>query len=327
MRWGTLLSPFRRVKSGEIASLRGAGDAKTLVRLLSHPDFGVQDQAAAALATLGRSALAPLLSALRSPRPPVRIGAAEALAAQQDPRAGDALAGLLAGDPADEVRWAAAVALGERGDPGGIPPLVCALRDPDKYVRLGAAGALGRLGWEPVQGEDRADLHIARQEWDRVSAEGEAAVGPLTRVLGDRDTEIRAKAVDALGLTGHGSAAGACNRALGDPESRVRWQATLAFPRCGGPLMHLPLGISRRPKTGKVPAVAVFLNFFFPGLGYNYLGAWWGLICFQIIVTFVVLLSLAIGPVLPTMLQYSISTLIALQTWLATRTLPREDPM
>jgi len=327
MRWGTLLSPFRRVKSGEIASLRGAGDAKTLVRLLSHPDFGVQDQAAAALATLGPSALAPLLSALRSPRPPVRIGAAEALAAQQDPRAGDALAGLLAGDPADEVRWAAAVALGERGDPGGIPPLVCALRDPDKYVRLGAAGALGRLGWEPVQGEDRADLHIARQEWDRIPAEGAEAVGPLSRLLEDRDPQIRARAVDALGLTGHGGASGACNRALADPESRVRWQATLAFPRCGGPLMHLPLGISRRPKTGKVPAVAIFLNFFFPGLGYNYLGAWWGLICFQIIVTFVVLLSLAIGPVLPTMLQYSISTLIALQTWLATRTLPREDPM
>jgi len=255
------------------------------------------------------------------------MGAVEALAPLGDRRAGDALARTVAGDPVDEVRWAAAVALGEHGDTRLIPPLIRALHDPDKYVRSGAAGALLHLGWAPVDGEGRADLHIALQQWDHVDAEGAAAVGPLTRVLGDRDPAIRVKAVDALGRTGHGDASGACNRALGDPESRVRWQATLAFPRCGVPLMHLPLGISRRPKTGKHPAVAVFLNLFFPGLGYNYLGAWWGLICFQTIVTVVVLLSLAIGPVLPTVLQYSVSTLIALQTWLAVRTLPREDPM
>jgi hypothetical protein len=234
---------------------------------------------------------------------------------------------MVTADPVDEVRWAAAVALGEHGDPQRIPALVRALHDPDKYVRSGAAGALLHLGWTPVTGEERADLHIALQEWDRVPADAAAAVNPLTRVLADRDPGIRVQAVETLGRTGLGDAAGACNQALGDRESRVRWQATLAFPRCGVPLMHLPLGISRRPKTGKHPAVAVFLNLFFPGLGYNYLGAWWGLICFQTVVTIVVLLSLAIGPVLPTVLQYSVSTLFALQTWLAVRTLPREDPM
>jgi len=327
MTWRSFLYPLRTVDNGEIASLRDAGDARGLVHLLSHPDPRVQDRASAALTTLGPGALGPLISAMGSPQPQVRMGAAEALAPIHDPRAGDALARMVSGDPAEEVRWAAAVALGEHGDSRQIPALVRALHDPDKYVRSGAAGALLRLGWTPADGVDRADLHIALQEWDRVPAEGAPAVKPLTRVLGDRDPGIRARAVEALGRTGHGDAAGACNRALGDPESRVRWQATLAFPCCGVPLVHLPLGISRRPKTGKHPAVAVFLNLFFPGLGYNYLGAWWGLICFQTIVTFVVLLSLAIGPVLPTVLQYSVSTLIALQTWLAVRTLPREDPM
>jgi len=327
MSWRTILYPFQRMDSGEITGLRDAGDARGLVELLSHPDPRVQDQAAGALATLGPRALDPLLSAIRSSRPQVRIGAAEALVPIPDPRAGDALARLVAGDPVDEVRWAAAVAIGEHGDSRLIPPLVQALHDPDKLVRYGAAGALLRLGWTPAGGQERTDLRIALQDWDHAPAEGAEAVNPLTRVLGDRDPGIRAHAVEALGRTAHGDAAGACDRALGDPESRVRWQATLAFPRCGVPLAHLPLGISRRPKTGKNPAVAVFLNFFFPGLGYNYLGAWWGLICFQTIVTIVVLLSLAIGPALPTVLQYSVATLIALQTWLAVRTMPREDPM
>jgi HEAT repeat protein len=327
MSWRTILYPLWKVDPGEIAALREAGDARGLVHLLSHPDPGVQDLAAGALATVGPVALDPLLSALGSSRPQVRMGAAEALAPIRDPRAGDALARLVVADPVNEVRWAAAVALGEHGDSRLVPALFPALHDPDKYVRSGAAGALLRIGWTPAHGEERADLHIALQEWDCVSAEGAAAAKPLTRVLGDRDPGIRVRAVEALGRTGHGDAAGACNLALGDPESRVRWQATLAFPRCGVPLSHLPLGISRRPKTGKNPAVAVFLNFFFPGLGYNYLGAWWGLICFQTIATIVVLLSLAIGPVIPTVLQYSVATLIALQTWLAVRTLPREDPM
>ncbi|MDD1653106.1 MAG: HEAT repeat domain-containing protein [Methanomicrobiales archaeon] len=327
MTWRSILYPLLTVEDGKIAALREAGDTRGLVHLLSHPDPRVQDRAGAALATLGPAALDPLLSALRSPRPHVRMGAAEGLAPIRDPRAGDALARLACADPVNEVRWAAAVALGEHGDPRQIPVLVRTLHDPDRYVRSGAAGSLRRLGWIPTSGGERADLAIALQEWDRAAEEGAAAVEPLTRVLSDRNPAIRARAVDALGRTGHGDASGACNRALGDPVSRVRWQATLAFPRCGVPLTHLPLGITRRPKTGKHPAVAVFLNFFFPGLGYNYLGAWWGLICFQTISTVVVLLSLAIGPALPTVLQYSVSTLIALQTWLAVRTLPREDPM
>jgi len=327
MNWRTILYPPGGVDPGEITRLRDAGDARSLVRMLSHPDPGVQDRAAAALATLGPRAQDPLLSALGSSRPQVRMGAAEALAPTPDPRVGDALARLMAGDPVDEVRWAAAVAVGEHGDARLIPHLVQALHDPDRMVRYGAAGALLRLGWTPADGRERTDLRIALQQWDRVPEEGAAAVDALTRVLGDRNPGIRAHAVEALGQTAQGDVAGACNRALGDPESRVRWQATLAFPRCGIPLTHLPLGISRRPKTGKNPAVAVFLNFFFPGLGYNYLGAWWGLICFQIISTFVVLLSLAIGPAIPTVLQYSVASLIALQTYLAVRTMPREDPM
>jgi HEAT repeat protein len=327
MNWRTILYPLGKVDPGEITRLREAGDTRGLVRLLSHPDPGVQDRAAVALSTLGSAACDPLLSALGSSRPLVRMGAAEALASIPDPRSGDALARLLGGDPVDEVRWAAAVAIGQHGDPRLIPPLVRALHDPDRMVRYGAAGALDRLGWTPADGRERTDLRIALQQWDRVPDEGEAAVDPLTRMLGDKNPGIRAHAVEALGRTARGDVSGACNRALGDPESQVRWQATLSFPRCGIPLTHLPLGISRRPKTGKNPAVAVFLNFFFPGLGYNYLGAWWGLICFQTISTFVVLLSLAIGPAIPTVIQYSLATLIALQTYLAVRTMPREDPM
>jgi HEAT repeat protein len=112
MNWRTILYPLGKVDPGEITRLREAGDTRGLVRLLSHPDPGVQDRAAVALSTLGSAACDPLLSALGSSRPLVRMGAAEALASIPDPRSGDALARLLGGDPVDEVRWAAAVAIG-----------------------------------------------------------------------------------------------------------------------------------------------------------------------------------------------------------------------
>jgi HEAT repeat protein len=46
------------------------------------------------------------------------------------------------------------------------------LQDPDKFVRLGAAMALGRLGWTPAGDEEQALLHIAKQEWSSLPSTG-----------------------------------------------------------------------------------------------------------------------------------------------------------
>jgi hypothetical protein len=298
----------------DIPSLREAGDIDGLMGLLSSPDPGVQEQAARALATLGEQATRLLLGELGHPDPKVRLGVVEALGDIGDPSAVPPLVQALSGEKSGEVRWAITLALGNTGDPDAILPLVQALRDPDKYVRSGAAMALGELGWEP-SGEDRALLLIARQEWDSLPALGAPAVHPLLWATRDRDPAIRARAVEILGALGEAGGADACGLVLRDPDSEVRWRAVLAFPRCGIPLMHLPLGLVRRPRAWKSPAVAALLNLFFLGLGYSYLERWYGLLLFQVNMTCVVLASLVVGPFYPYLVSYAISAVFAVQTW------------
>jgi hypothetical protein len=71
-------------------------------------------------------------------------------------------------------------------------------------------------------------------------------------------------------------------QSLADEDSEVRWKAVMASPKCGIKLIHLPRGLSRRPKMKKNPLIAGFLNFVLPGLGYAYLAKWWGVMIFEI---------------------------------------------
>jgi HEAT repeat protein len=306
--------PLLRPAPPDIPTLRESGDIDGLIRLLSHPDQGVQEQAARALATLGEKATRYLTLELDHVDPGARLGIVEALGEIGDPTAVPSLVRALSLEKSGEVRWAIALALGNAGDPAAIPPLVQALRDPDKYVRFGTAMALGKLGWEP-SGEDRALLLIARQEWDSLPALGAWALQPLLWATRDPDPSIRARAVDLLGALGDARGADACDLVLRDPDSEVRWRAVLAFPRCGIPLMHLPLGLVRRQRTWKSPAVAALLNLFFLGLGYSYLERWYGLVIFQVNMTLVVLASLVVGPSYPYLASYAVSALFAVQTW------------
>jgi HEAT repeat protein len=303
----------------DVPKMKEAKDIRELMRLLSHHDPDVRWRAAEALGTLGKPALEDLLRGLDHHDPGVRLGIIEALGDIGDPRAVRPLLGILSDDGSSEIRWATALALGNLGDSGAAPFLVKALRDPDKYVRLGAALALGRLGWEPADGGDKAHFLVARQEWSSLPALGREAAGPLVWATRDRDPGIRARAVEALGEIGGPGGGEACDPVLRDPDSEVRWRATLAFPRCGIPLMHLPMGLARRPGPGKSPAVAAFLNLLFLGLGYNYLDRWYGLLLFQLNLTAIVLASLLMGPLLPYAVSYTLSLPLAVQTWYMAR--------
>jgi hypothetical protein len=310
------LLPLLRPAPPDIPSLRDAGDTGGLIGLLSHPDQGVQEQAARALGTLGEPATRHLLAELDHPDTGVRLGVIEALGEIGDAGAVPGLLRILGdGEAGSEVRWAAALALGNLGDPSAVPALVRTLRDPDKYVRFGAAMALRKLGREPAGGEDRAHLLIAEQDWGSLPALGADATHALLRATRDPDPTVRARAVDTLGLLGDARGAEACGLVLRDPDSEVRWRATLAFPRCGVPLMHLPLALVRRPRAGKSPHIAALLNLLFLGLGYSYLDRWYGILLFQLNLTAIVLASLVVGPLIPYTISLGISLPFAVQTW------------
>ena len=96
----------------------------------------------------------------------------------------------------------------------------------------------------------------------------------------------------------------------------------MAFLRCGMPTMHLVRGLNKRRRIKNDPRVAAFLNLLFLGMGYNYLGKWYGFLLFQINVMMVVLLSLIMGPVLPYLMSYSISPFLSVHAWHMARKMP-----
>ena len=155
-----LAAPQPVVRAGAVEALGllpRAGEAPSLVATaLKDPEPQVQAAAARAAGELrlGPRAL-DLAGLLESGAPPVRLAAAQALAKLAAPAASSALARALAQDTDAAVREACALALAE------VPPTTAALEaltraagaDPERKVKLAAAAALRRLGFQPAQGK------------------------------------------------------------------------------------------------------------------------------------------------------------------------------
>jgi len=308
-------------KRPDIETLRQQKNIPALIKALRYDDFDVQTSAAQALGTLGTEGIDELILALKTKDKDVRLGIIEALSVIRDPRAVPSLTNLLS-DPGSEVRWEAAIALGEINDHSSTASLVQALRDPDKYVRYGAASALQKSGWKPSSDEERAFHSVGLQEWQAVREIGEPAIPALSHVLHDRDSGVRMQAIEILGSIGNGKAIPVLMRSLADENAEVRWKAVLASPKCGVSMIHLPRGLSRRPRTRKNPLIAGFLNFMLPGLGYGYLGKWWGIMIFQIDITATVWLFRYEGEGGTYGLLLPIYLILALHAWYIAQKMP-----
>ncbi|HVP25718.1 MAG TPA: HEAT repeat domain-containing protein, partial [Methanomicrobiales archaeon] len=270
------LPSFLRPAAPDIEGMKGRGDIPGLIAALRYPDTDVQWRAAAALGSLGPDAIHRLIAGLSTRHRSVKLGIIEALGEIRDLKAVEPLIRELR-DPSVEIRWEAALALGEIGDSRATGPLLPGLRDRDRYVRYGTALALPKLGWTPAGPEEEGFRLLGLQDWAGLAALGAPAIPALTLALKDRERAVRRRAVEVLGEIGSEAAMPAILRALRDPDDGVRWQAVLAGPRCGIAPMYLPRGLAERPRERKNPLVAGFLNLVLPGMGYFYLGNWWGI--------------------------------------------------
>ena len=305
----------------DVGALERERDIHGLIRALGSHETDIQIAAARALGTMGKDAVDHLVRALGTDDRDLRLGVIEAMGEIRDPALREPLLPLLQ-DRSIEVRWAAALALGQLSDALAVPPLVQALRDPDRYVRYGAAISLGQLGWQPETEEDQGYLHLALQKWEPLERLGNEALPALFLGSADRDRDVRGRAVALLGKTHDPVAAPSLVRALGDADDTVRWSAVLAAKECGIPPMQLPRGVSRRPRVRKDPRVTALLNFLLPGLGYFYLGKWWGILIWQVDITATVWMFASTGEQPTYAALFPIYLFLAIHGWYMAKQMP-----
>ena len=127
----------------------------TLVKLLDDDDLKLRSASVTALARAGQSdsvrarqsVLDDLTTALRDPRPALRLGACQALAPLHSPQANAPLIQALQSDrDQPDTRAAAATALGFADNRDAIAPLLAALDDSDGNVAVAAQQSLESVG-------------------------------------------------------------------------------------------------------------------------------------------------------------------------------------
>jgi len=264
---------------------------------------------------MGEIACEPLLKLLMYQKKHVRIGVIEALSDIKSPRSVDPLIRTLLTDDSHEVRWVAALALGEIGDKRAIPSLLVSLKDTNRYVRYGSVKALEQLKWSAETEQDRAYALIALQDWDALQKMGKPAVGPLIDMLGDENPVTRIKIIELLGSRRYDEAKSACETALMDIDPSVRWTAVLAAKKCGITTTRLPLLISRRPWSTPSPFGVALINFLFCGQGYAFLQKWYGTLIFMCYTTIMLIVQLYTGSFFPFIYAYPFTLIVGVHSY------------
>jgi hypothetical protein len=295
--------------------LKKKGDIPALIRLMGHADSGISRSAAETLGQCGEIAVPHLVYSLHSPKARIRLGAAEALGTIGDPRAVQPLLGLLRTEKKIEILWAGILALGETGSSDAVPDLVLCLGNQNKFLRYGAACSLEKLGWIPAGEMEEISFRIALQDWALVKKHGPAAIPGLSRIFCDDDPATRSTVISLMGDVGNGGAGPTCQAGLMDPDPGVRWRSVLTSMNCGISAIHLPPFVAGRKRTGPDPAAAALLNFLFLGIGYNYIGKWWGFPVFMAYMSILVLAQLSAGPFLPYLVAYPITAVLGVHTY------------
>ena len=179
---------------------------------------------------------------LGSADPQVRAFAAGALGSAEGEDSEPARAALHKAlrDDRGEVRYAAALSLGELGDRDAVAALCDQLEaDGDRMARQAAVLALAMIGDGAAWG--RLETALAKGPADvRYQAAGALAeLDPararplLERALGDSDAEVREAAATALGQVGDPASADALAAVLNDKRRETRAEAAIALAQLG----------------------------------------------------------------------------------------------
>jgi HEAT repeat protein len=168
------------------------------------------EQAALALASLGRNALGPLMDQLDNSNAVARRNAAWAIGE---------LTNMIPGQRA-----------------AAVPQLIALLRDTDPWVRMAASRAIGevrdhRASEALIMTLSDADWRVRRLAvWALNEMKEQKAVRALSNLLiADARAEVRSAVVDALAEIRNAEAISALQKATNDADERVRTKALFAL--------------------------------------------------------------------------------------------------
>jgi len=223
--------PKLLVMAVDAASPTTGGKAVDRIKILlqDSPDPEVRVAAAGALGTLGDAESVPvLLTSLGDEEENVRWLAVEGLRKLEAVQAIPRISLVLQKDQSPRVRAIAASALGELGQPAGVPPLRQALQDASERVRQKAASALLQLATDSYERmmiiaealRERGLLNEARQVLARVVVAFADAEGMAPKLA-----EARGELAEVMKLQGDYAAASAVyetllNQGQGKAEAR-----------------------------------------------------------------------------------------------------------
>lgn len=249
----------------------GRPAAEGLIRALKGEDHDVKIAAASILGEMHTSAVTPLIDALDDGDRFVRLVAARNLGKIGDNRAIEALIESLHHELDDEVRTAAAKALGGMSGDRVIASLTLAMRDRDERVRITAARSLGSIddkrAIEPlIRGLIDLDGRVRYATLEALRDSEGIAKDHLVDTLRSEDVELRTGAAEALEMTGWTPQTGeewalylialdrwaevervgedalpVLTEALSDPSIEIRTNAIRITSRIGGEKAIIPL--------------------------------------------------------------------------------------
>jgi HEAT repeat protein len=198
---------------------------RDVAALLRDKDETARRHAARALGKRGDAAIEYLAAAIEGQDPRARAAAELGFVVMGAP-AGPTLVAILATAPSEDVRAAAARALGEIKAASAGDALLAALSDPSPSVAAAASCALGKTGAIPEQGVPRlvqglrsGNRFVREGCIEGLAAYGEAASAALIAALGDDAVrEAASLALRKMGATGVAALRGA----LGGESAAIR---------------------------------------------------------------------------------------------------------
>ncbi len=153
--------------------------------------------------------------------------------AKKDAPAVPALIKLLSYHKHWYVRSKAAETLGNIRGHRTREHLIKALNDVDPYVRIAAATALDKKGWEPKTQELKIAYLFAKQDWEALVKIGAPAIPTLVKAFSDNSFFIRSEAVITSGNIKDSEAIEPLIEVLGDNNPSIRLEAAKALDKIG----------------------------------------------------------------------------------------------